>query len=173
MLCTREAENSEIIIVDPKADGIGFLYPPEDSPKNWGERSSSMDISALGLHSARSFGLAKKDPLPGSTFPNDASDNYNLQRSGNARRMGGRTTLQFSFAFDGGSTLRIRISPEVLTKKFLLVCAYSSKQEEWIFLECVNVYDGKKYKMLNCTKTNGNVPYNVVFPSQFAHLLIQ
>ncbi len=27
--------------------------------------------------------------------------------------------------------------------------------------------------MLNCKKTNGAIPYNVVFPSQFAHLLIQ
>lgn len=27
--------------------------------------------------------------------------------------------------------------------------------------------------MLNCKKANGNIPYNVVFPSQFAHLVIQ
>lgn len=26
---------SNITIVDPKAHGIGFLYPPQDSPKNW------------------------------------------------------------------------------------------------------------------------------------------
>jgi hypothetical protein len=58
-------------------------------------------------------------------------------------------------------------------EKVLLVCAYSSKQEEWMSLPCINVYDGKQYGMLNCRKTNGNVPYNVVFPSQFAHLVIQ
>jgi hypothetical protein len=55
----------------------------------------------------------------------------------------------------------------------LLVSAFSSKQEEWFDLECVNVHDGKKYKMLNCKRANGNIPYNVVFPSQFAHLVIQ
>jgi hypothetical protein len=55
----------------------------------------------------------------------------------------------------------------------LLVCPFSSKQEGWLSLECVNVHDGKKYKMLNCKKTTGNIPYNVVFPSQFAHLAIQ
>jgi hypothetical protein len=32
--------------------------------------------------------------------------------------------------------------------------------------------NGKKYKMLNCKKTTGIFSYNVVFPSQFAHLLI-
>ena len=58
-------------------------------------------------------------------------------------------------------------------EKILLVCAFSSKQDEWFDLECVNVHDGKKYKMLNCTKTSGSIPYNVVFPSQFAHLVIQ
>ena len=58
-------------------------------------------------------------------------------------------------------------------EKVLLVCAYSSKQKGWLSLECINVHDGKKYKMLDCSKKNGNIPYNVVFPSQFAHLLIQ
>jgi hypothetical protein len=27
--------------------------------------------------------------------------------------------------------------------------------------------------MLDCWKTNGNIPYNVVFPAQFAHLVVQ
>ena len=58
-------------------------------------------------------------------------------------------------------------------EKVLLVCAFSSKQEKWFDLECVNVHNGKKYKMVNCRKANGNIPYNVVFPSQFAHLLLQ
>jgi hypothetical protein len=58
-------------------------------------------------------------------------------------------------------------------EKALLVCAFSSKQDQWFDLECVNVHSGKKYKMLNCKKANGSIPYNVVFPSQFGHLLIQ
>jgi hypothetical protein len=58
-------------------------------------------------------------------------------------------------------------------EKVLLVCAFSSKQKQWFDLECVNVHNEKKYKMVNCRKKNGNIPYNVVFPSQFAHLLIQ
>ena len=60
-----------------------------------------------------------------------------------------------------------------VNEKVLLVCPFSSKQEEWFGLECVNVHDGKKYKMLDCKKTNGSIPYNVVFPSQFSHLVVQ
>lgn len=58
-------------------------------------------------------------------------------------------------------------------EKVLLVCAYSSIQKDWISMECVNVYDGKKCGMLNCRKTAGNIPYNVVFPSQLGQLVIQ
>jgi hypothetical protein len=58
-------------------------------------------------------------------------------------------------------------------EKVLLVCAFSSKQEEWFSMKCVNVHNGKKYKVMDCTQASGNISDNVVFPSQFAHLLIQ
>jgi hypothetical protein len=55
----------------------------------------------------------------------------------------------------------------------LLVSAFSSnKQKEWFDLECVNVHDGKRYKLVNC-RNNINISHNVVFPSQFARLLIE
>jgi hypothetical protein len=57
-------------------------------------------------------------------------------------------------------------------EKILLVSAFSSKQEGWFDLECVNVHDGKQYKMVNCAQ-NRTVSHNVVFPSQFARLLIE
>ncbi len=57
-------------------------------------------------------------------------------------------------------------------EKVLLVCEFSSKQQRWFDSKCVNIHSGKKYKMVDCTKEN-NPPYNVVFPSQFARLLIE
>src|SRR4030088_1922635 len=68
----------------------------------------------------------------------------------------------FGFAFHSQSN-----------EKVLLVCPFSSKQQQWFDQECVNVHNGNKYKLLNCKKTNGSIPYNVVFPSQFAHLVLQ
>jgi hypothetical protein len=56
--------------------------------------------------------------------------------------------------------------------KVLLICPFSSKQDEWFELECVNVHDGEKYRMLNCIEGK-NIANNVVFPSQFARLLIE
>jgi hypothetical protein len=31
----EKSGKSDIIVIDSKAHGIGFLYPPENSPKNW------------------------------------------------------------------------------------------------------------------------------------------
>lgn len=67
----------------------------------------------------------------------------------------------FGYAFDRRSN-----------EKVLFVCQFSSEQERWFEMECVNVHSGKKYKMMDCTKEN-NPPHDVVFPSQFARLLIQ
>ena len=57
-------------------------------------------------------------------------------------------------------------------EKVLLVADFSSHQERWLEHGCVNIHSGKKYKMVDCTKEK-NPPYNVVFPSQFARLLIE
>ena len=48
----RKTPKSEIKIIDPKAHGIGFLYPPADSPENWEESVTKMDFRILGLHCA-------------------------------------------------------------------------------------------------------------------------
>ena len=57
-------------------------------------------------------------------------------------------------------------------EKVLLVCPFSSKQDRWFDLECINVHDGNKYKMVNC-KQDHEIANNVVFPTQFVRLLIE
>jgi hypothetical protein len=57
-------------------------------------------------------------------------------------------------------------------QKIMLVTAFSSKQKRWFNLECINIYDGKKYRMMNSNKEK-NPPHNVVFPLQFGRLLIE
>jgi hypothetical protein len=40
------SENGKLIdvtIVNPKAHGIGFLYPPKNNPKNWG-KDAALDL---------------------------------------------------------------------------------------------------------------------------------
>jgi hypothetical protein len=163
---------SDITIVDPKAHGIGFLYPPQDSPKNWTKEVPQWTYQLWDYIVRGALGLPRRTP-PWLDIPQmmrltittcnvlEMLGEWEIARPYNFLLLPMVDPL-YGFAFHRKSD-----------EKVLLVCAYSSKQNEWISLECVNVYDGKKYRMLNCRKINGNVPYNVVFPSQFAHLVIQ
>ena len=56
--------------------------------------------------------------------------------------------------------------------KVLLVCAFSSKQEQWFDLECVNVHDGKKYKMLNCKKNERQHPLQRGLSCHNSHIFL-
>jgi hypothetical protein len=163
---------SDITIVDPKAHGIGFLYPPTNSPKNWDKEVPQWIYELWDYIVRGSLNLPRKAPswldvprmmrLTITTYNIlEMLGEWEIARPYNFLLLPMVDPL-YGFAFDRKAN-----------DKVLLVCPFSSKQKEWLSLECVNVHDGKKYKMLDCGKTNGNIPYNVVFPSQFAHLLNQ
>jgi hypothetical protein len=84
---------------------------------------------------------------------------------------GNRPPVQFSFLPMVDPTFGYAFSRRA-NEKVLLVCEFSSNQEHWFDMKCTNIHSGKKYKMVDCTKEN-DPPYNVVFPSQFARLLIE
>ena len=163
---------SNIVIVDPKAHGIGFLYPPQDSPKDWG-KDMPLWIYQLWDYIVRGeLNIATKQPswLDVPQMMRLTVTTYNVLE------MLGKWEIARPYNF----LLLPMVDPvfgvafhRQSNEKVLLVCPFSSKQEQWFGLECVNVHNGKKYTMLNCKRTNGNIPYNVVFPSQFAHLVVQ
>jgi hypothetical protein len=163
---------SSITIVDPKAHGIGFLYSPQDSPKNWGKEVPRW-IYQLWDYVVRS--ALKMPNKPPSWL--DVPQMMRLTiTTYNVLEMLGEWKIARPYNF----LLLPMVDPvfgvafhRQSNEKVLLVCAFSSKQEQWFDLECVNVHNGKKYEMLNCRNTNDDIPYNAVFPSQFAHLLIQ
>src|SRR5579864_4916232 len=168
----EKARRSNIAIVDPKAHGIGFLFPPQHSPKNW-DKEVPLWIYELWYYIVRGeLGIRRKAPswLDVPQMMRLTITTYNVLE------MLGEWEIARPYNF----LLLPMVDPvfgiafqRQSNEKVLLVCPFSSKQEEWFALDCVNVHNGKKYRMLNCKKTNGNVPYNVVFPSQFAHLIIQ
>jgi len=163
---------SNISIIDPKAHGIGFLYPPQHSPKNW-EKDVPLWTYQLWDYILRgAFNMPRKPPswLDIPQMMRLTITTYNVLE------MLGEWKIARPYNF----LLLPMVDPlfgvafhRPSYEKVLLVCPFSSKQEEWLSLECVNVHNGKNYKMLNCKKTNGDIPYNVVFPSQFAHLVVQ
>ena len=163
---------SNIKIVDPKAHGIGFLYPPHDSPKGWDKEMPSWIYQLWDYIVRGALHLPRKAPswLEIPQMMRLTITTYNVLE------MLGSWEIARPYNF----LLLPMVDPlyglafhKKASDKVLLVSAFSSKQKEWFDLGCVNVYDGKKYKMMNCREANGKFPYNVVFPSQFAHLLVQ
>ena len=167
----EKSGDTDIKIVDPKAHGIGFLYPPKDSPKKWKEDVAQWIYEMWDYIVRGVLRLRRRAPtwldLPQMMRLTITTCNV-LERLGDweAARPYNFVLMPmvdplFGYAFDRPKN-----------QKILLVSAFSSKQKRWFDLECVNIYGGKKYRMVNYKKEK-NPPYNVVFPSQFGRLLIE
>ena len=167
----EKPSKSEIRIIDPKAHGIGFLYPPKNSPKGWDSDVPQWIYEMWECIVRNALDLKAEIPdwaeLPQMMRLNITTYNV-LKMLGNWEIARPYNFLLFPMvdplfghAFDRRAD-----------EKILLVCAFSSKQEEWFKLECLNVHDGKHYRMVNCLEGR-RIAHNVVFPSQFARLLIE
>src|SRR6266566_6135836 len=163
---------SEIEIIDPKAHGVGFLYPPKNSPKDWDEDIPQWIYEMWDYIVRNALGLKCKIPtwidIPQMMRLNVST--YNVLKM----------LAQWQKARPYNFLLLPMVDPlfgyafyRRSNEKILLVCPFSSEQERWIDLECVNVHDGKKYRMVSCKEGDNISDNNVVFPSQFARLLIQ
>jgi hypothetical protein len=163
--------STDIKIVDPKAHGIGFLYPPQDSPKDWKEEVPQWIYEMWDYILRGALHLKRKSPswlnmpqmmrLTITTYNVLAMlGEWDVARPYNFLFLP-MVDPTFGYAFDRRADERV-----------LLVCPFSSHQPRWFDLKCVNVHDGKKYKMVDYTKET-DPSHSVVFPSQFARLLIQ
>ena len=167
----ERVSDNDIKIVDPKAHGIGFLYPPKDSPKAWKEDVPKW-IYEMWDYIVRDALKLKRQKLSWLNIPQMMRLTITTY---NVLEMLGEWEIARPYNF----LLLPMVDPMFgytfsrrANEKVLLVCEFSSKQERWFDSKCVNIHSGKKYKMVDCTKEN-NPPYNVVFPSQFARLLIE
>jgi hypothetical protein len=162
---------SGIRIVDPKAHGIGFLYPPADSPEDWEESVPKWIFELWDCILRDALDLSPKTPawldLPQMMRLTITTCNV-LEMLGDWE-----IARPYNFLF-------LPMIDPVLGFPFpkqhgnvLLVCPFSSKQQEWFDLKCVDVHTGKKHKLLNCRNQTEDIPENAAFPSQFARLLMQ
>ena len=162
---------TDIEIVDPKAHGIGFLYPPKHSPDDWNEDVPQWIYEMWDFIVRGALNLRRKTPswldIPQMMRLTITTHNVlDMLREWKIARPYNFLFLPmvdptFGYAFD-----------KLSSEKVLLICPYSTHQERWLEMGCVNIHNGKKYKMVDCNKAE-NPAHNVVFPSQFARLLIQ
>ena len=169
-LYVRIGQN-DIKIIDPKAHGIGFLYPPKDSPKDWKEDVPQWIYEMWDYIVRGALNLKRKTP----SWLNIPQMMRLTITTYNVLEMLGEWEIARPYNF----LLLPMVDPTFgyafyrrANEKVLLVAPFSSKQDRWFNIKCVNIHNGKKYRMVDCTREK-NPPYNVVFPSQFARLMIE
>ena len=136
----------DVRIVNPKAHGIGFLYPPKDNPKNW-KREAPLWIYEMWDYIVRGFlGLRR-------TLPQWASLPQMMRFSvstWNVLKMLGvwegarphnfmfmvMTSETFSFDFDFDN------KP---SKKPMVIVPFSSKPDEWSKLEGIDIHNRNRH----------------------------
>ncbi len=162
---------NDIKIVDPKAHGIGFLYPPKDSPKDWKEDVPQWIYEMWDYVLRGALKLKRKSPswLDIPQMMRLTITTYNVLKM--LGQWEDARPYNFLFLPMVDPTFGYAFYRRA-NDKILLVAPFSSKQERWFATECVNIHNGKKYRMVDCTKEK-KPPYNVVFPSQFARLVIE
>jgi len=162
---------TNIKIVDPKAHGIGFLYPPKDSPKNWEEEVPQWIYEMWDYILRGALQLKRRSP----SWLNIPQMMRLTITTYNVLKMLGEWEIArpYNFLFlPMVDPIYGYVFDRRADEKVLLVCPFSSHQERWFDLECINVHSGKKYRMVDYTEPR-SAAHNVVFPLQFARLLIQ
>jgi hypothetical protein len=130
---------NDIEIIEPKAHGLGYFYPPKDSPEGWNHETPLWIFEAwdwimrgvLGLNRAKPkwFDLPVMMKLTLST-PHHAL--RNLAK--------GPLTRPNNFMMIP-QVCRFGCPQNVDPDKFTLITQFSSEREEWMRAKCVNIHD--------------------------------
>ena len=128
-----------VSIVDPKAHGLGYLYPPTDSS----EDAQDWTFEAWTWLLCDALGLPQKPPkwrdLP-------AMMRIVLTTPHVLNRLN-RTTRPYNFLFcplvDTVAGYPVGVNPD----HFTLLTPFNKKRDQWLESKCVNVCDGKEYQL--------------------------
>lgn len=163
----------DINIINPKAHGIGFLYPPKDNPKKW-KKDAPLWVYEMWDYIVRGeFRLKRKKP--------DWLNYPQMMRFGittwNVLHMLGEweSARPYSFLFlvmtRPDCFNQIIYSGRQPDKKPLLIAPFSSRQEGWPNLQCIDVHSKKRkeYRM----RMNGEPLGGEFVPKTFAQLLYE
>jgi len=153
-----ERRNDDLFIVEPKAHGLGYLYPPkaDDEGCPW-----HADAWEWLLRS-----ILKLAPTKPAWFARPALMRVVLSTPHVLRRL--RLPVRpFNFLFyvlvDGVVGLPRGVDPQ----HFTVIAPFSKRRGEWMNLRCLNIYDGRGYS-LGLAQTPA---LDKIIPQTFATLL--
>jgi hypothetical protein len=152
--------DSDIEIVEPKAHGLGFFYPPKDSRDDWNHEIPEWIFEAWDWIIRGVLGLKRKRPawfdLPVMmkltlSTPHHALSN--LEKSPLTRPHNFMMLPQLC-----KSGIPANTNPD----KFTLITTFSSDREQWMKSKCINIHDRDShvYELTNDYEFTKALPKN-------------
>ena len=146
-LYTKTHNNIEI--VEPKAHGLGYFYPPKDSPKGWDHDAPQWIFEAWDWIMRGVLGLKRRKP---AWFDLPVMMKLTLSTPHHALKNLAKSPLTRPNNF----MMIPQIAPfgypkNVDPTKYTLITSFTSERSEWIRTKCINVHDNKSrvYKLTN------------------------
>jgi hypothetical protein len=130
---------SDIEIVEPKAHGLGFFYPPKDSPKNWDRDAPLWIFEAWDWIIRGVVGLKRRKP---AWFDLPVMMKLTLSTPLHALKNLAKGPLTRPNNFMMLPQICQSLCPQnVDREKFTLITPFSSEREQWMKSKCINIHD--------------------------------
>jgi hypothetical protein len=171
--CLYERDGDRITVVDPKAHGLGYLYPPADSPKQWEDENELPKWVYEAWEFLLRMALQLKPDSPvwlrRPQMMRMAVTSHSLwQRMHWWKRFRPYNFFLVPILAPGG------YPPDINPKKFTLVTPFKKDQSRWIHSVCVNIEDSKdrtKYRLTTSFEAPGYGERSVAVANTFEALL--
>jgi hypothetical protein len=135
-LYTKTDNNIEI--VEPKAHGLGFFYPPKDSPEEWAYEVPQWIFEAWDWIIRGTLGLARKQP---EWFNLPVMMKLTLSTPHHALKTLAKTPLTRPYNFMMLPQIaRFGCPRNIDPNKFTLITPFSTERDKWMNSRCVNVH---------------------------------
>jgi hypothetical protein len=134
-----ERNGTKLIIVDPKAHGLGYLFPP----KSANEEEPDWTFEAWDWLLREAYGLRRREP---SWFDLPAMMRIVLSTPHVLQRLN-RSTRPYNFLLCPLIDTVTGYPAGVDPSHFTLITPFTKQRERWQKAECVNVHDGKSYRL--------------------------
>jgi hypothetical protein len=138
-LYTKTQQNIEI--VEPKAHGLGYFYPPKDSPDDWDNDAPIWIFEAWDWIMRGVLGLKRRKPewfnLPVMMKLALSTPHHALKNLAK-----GPLTRPYNFMMLP-QICRFGCPENVDPDRFTLITPFSSEREAWMRSKCINIHDSK------------------------------
>ncbi|HTT23667.1 MAG TPA: hypothetical protein VMG82_32365 [Candidatus Sulfotelmatobacter sp.] len=139
----------DIEIVEPKAHGLGYFYPPKDSPEGWKRDAPAWIFEAWDWIMRGVLGLKRRKP---SWFDLPVMMKLTLSTPHHALKnlAKGPLTRPNNFMMIP-QICRFGCPQNVDPNKFTLITSFSTERDQWMHSKCIDIYDSQSpvYELTN------------------------